>query len=86
MSVSRISMRLAAATLATGLGLTAVAVIDNAVHSTVQAGTGAGWDSVKPTSTTAGAGWDSPTPTVALAGAGWDSTPIVAAVSGAGWD
>ncbi|MFF6885465.1 hypothetical protein ACFY9F_20100 [Streptomyces sp. NPDC012421] len=92
MSVSRTSMRLAAAALVTviGLGTTSALTIGSGA-----ALAGAGWD-VAPTSSGDGAGWDSApadattgSTTVILAGgptdgAGWDVAPLT--TDGAGWD
>ncbi|MFI8767396.1 hypothetical protein ACIGN6_21120 [Streptomyces sp. NPDC053792] len=100
MSVSRTSMRLAAAALVTVIGLGATSALAEQAGPALagagwdvapaSSGDGAGWD-VAPL-TTDGAGWDTApadSTTVVLAdgptdGAGWDVAPLT--TDGAGWD
>lgn len=91
MSVSRISMRLAAAALVTVIGLGTASTLD---AGTLPSIAGAGWDTAPttPTDSTDGAGWDTAPLTLAADGdgAGWDVAPLTTegtdGTDGAGWD
>ncbi|MFD0367771.1 hypothetical protein [Streptomyces sp. NPDC059071] len=88
MSVSRTSMRLAAAALVTVIGLGTASALG---ADSLPALAGAGWDTVPttPADSTDGAGWDTAPVTLAADGdgAGWDVAPLTTdGGDGAGWD